>query len=725
MTKKIIMTLWLAWGVAIMPGILFAEDCTCPCECPTDPETGPITYSNQIILNEIMPNPSGTDSEFEFIELKNLGSDDVCLTDWQLKDASEKIYKISADDYSDTTIKAGGFFTIYASISNISLNNSGETVSLLQPDNTQLEAVSFTDSAQEDYSYSRDSNNNWSWVTPATPNAENVFPESNQNNSTYELSDDIIINEIYADPVEGEIEFIELKNKGDKKVNLNGWQLSDATDKKFTISAEIEKYYTVYGDETKISLNNDGDTIKLYKPDGTIAQTLEYTGGEKGQSYSYKDQKWYWTNQPTPNNDNKIEDAANEQKYFFSDKIKITELLPDPEGSDTQDEFIEIYNGEDNEMDLFGWNISDLSRTFTFEESIKLKAHEYKAFYITETKISLNNLGEAITLTDPEDKTISQVTYPKSITGFSYSADGTEWAWSSKITPNESNDIVEQTTEEEEATTESEEYPLLSIQEAREQEKDAKVSIEGVVTVLPNILGSQYFYIQDASSGMQIYSSQKLFPDLKVGDLIRVKGKVSEAYNEKRINISLAEDIEIIDQEQDLDMTEAESLDEDLEGKLITTQGQILELTTTRVTLANGVIIYIKSNVEFDKSKYQEGQMIKATGIVSQYKEEYRLLIRSAEDITTEEGATNEESGGIIKAAYAEETGSNMSLNKISDNKNIINYLLIAIAVLTAGIIFLVYKTGIIKEFLTKLANRAAGAEKNTKVINGPNQYHG
>lgn len=721
MNKKILITLLLLWGIAIS-GVANAEDCLCPCECQPDP-IDPVTYSDKIILNEILPNPSGADSEFEFIELKNIGEEDVCLTDWQLKDASEKIYKISADDYSDTTIKASGFFTVYASISKISLNNSGETVYLLHPDGVELENVAFAESAQEDYSFSRDSNSNWSWVTPPTPNAENVFPEQNNNNDV-NLSNDIIINEIYPDPADSEIEFIELKNKGDKKINLTGWQLSDATDKKFTLSAEIEKYYTVYGNDTKISLNNDGDLVKLYKPDGSLAQSVEYAGGAKGQSYSYKDAKWHWTDKATPNSDNIISGSdATDKKYYFSDKVVISELLPDPEGSDTQDEFIEIYNGDSQEMDLFGWSLSDLSRTFLFAESVKIKANEYKAFYITETKVSLNNLGETITLKDPEEKIMSEVSYPKSRLGYSYNLDGAEWVWSSQITPNESNEIVEP--EEENMEEASDEYPLLSIQEAREQEKDAKVSVEGVVTVLPNILGSQYFYIQDAASGIQIYSSQKLFPDLKVGDLIRVKGKISEAYNEKRINISSQEDIKILDSGQDLDAITVESLDEDIEGRLASTESQILELTTTKITLANGVIVYIKANVDFDKSKYQEGQVIKVTGIVSQYKEEYRLLIRSAEDIESAEAASGADGNGLIKAAYAEEAGNNFSLDKLPNNKKVINYLLITIGVLAAAIIFILYKTGIIKNYLLKIANRAAGAEKNTKGKDGPSQCHG
>lgn len=728
--KKLIIALLLLWGTVIMPQIIMAEDCTCPCDC--EPSPTPVDYSEKIILSEILANPSTSDSDFEFIELKNTDSADICLSDWQISDASGKIYKISVDDYSDTTIKAGGFFTVYSSVSSVSLNNSGDTVNLLQPNDMLLETVTYEE-ATEDYSYAKDTNHSWQWTNILTPNAENQFIAEAEKQPEYDFSDNIIISEIYADPLEGDQEFIELKNKNGEEVNLNGWKIADATDKKFIISSEkfistkINKYFVIYGDVSKIALNNSGDSVRLYKPDDTLAQAVEYKDGKKGQSYSFADKKWQWTDKLTPDKENTIDTDATapeeeNNNYQFSDKLILSELLPDPEGSDSSDEFVEIFNSDNKNIDLLGWSLQDSSRTFTWAESVVLKPQEYRAFYITDTKISLNNLGEKISLLDPEEKIISTVTYGKSQTGLSYNYDSDEWAWSTIITPNEKNNIEEPASED--PDQKDEEYSLLNIQEAREQEKDTKAQVEGVVSVLPGILGSQYFYIQDNSGGLQVYSSQKLFPDnLKIGDLVKVKGKISEAYEEKKINISQASDIIIEDSDQEINIISVDTINEEQEGQLITTQSQILELASTKISLANGVIVYFKSSVNFNKSDWQEGDTIKVVGIASQYKDEYRLLPRSSEDLE-KIAAIAVADNGIIKSASAQEEGNNYQLDQQNKDKTI-NYLLIIISLLVALTIYFISKNEKVKDFIKKIASRAAGGEKNTRVKDARSQYHG
>src|SRR3989338_2243702 len=93
-------------------------------------------YSTAIQLSELLPNPSTSETEDEFIELYNSGDEEVDLTGWQLVDESGQTHTI------DGSIGAKRYYAWYRSDTKISLNNTGDTISLLQPDGTELDSIS-------------------------------------------------------------------------------------------------------------------------------------------------------------------------------------------------------------------------------------------------------------------------------------------------------------------------------------------------------------------------------------------------------------------------------------------------------------------------------------------------------------------------------------------------------------------------------------------------------
>lgn len=127
-----------------------------------------------IILNEFLPNPSGPDNEKEFIELKNFGDIDVNLARWRLEDSNRQKYYFSASH----TIAQKGFLVVWRKESKIALNNSkGETVKLFTPDHQLIDEVSYQDTADENFSYSRVSATSavWQWSKVTTPGVANVI----------------------------------------------------------------------------------------------------------------------------------------------------------------------------------------------------------------------------------------------------------------------------------------------------------------------------------------------------------------------------------------------------------------------------------------------------------------------------------------------------------------------------------------------------------------------
>ncbi|MFH1346664.1 MAG: lamin tail domain-containing protein [Spirochaetota bacterium] len=96
----------------------------------------------------------------------------------------------------------------------------------------------------------------------------------------------IIISEFLPNPAgkDTEGEWIKLLNNGDAAVNLGGWQIKDASGKAFIFSAPNKNI--IAGSETltldykttKITLNNNGETIFLYDKNGILIDKAEYTG---------------------------------------------------------------------------------------------------------------------------------------------------------------------------------------------------------------------------------------------------------------------------------------------------------------------------------------------------------------------------------------------------------------------------------------------------------------
>jgi len=130
-----------------------------------------INYQGKVVLNELLPNPVGSD-DAEFIELKNISDGAIDLVNFQVGDLSRK-YILNATDFTSTLVIAGGLLAVPRSASGIALNNDSETVYLYQPDGTVIDQVEYSESAKEGLGYSRGLGNLWQWSALSTPGAEN------------------------------------------------------------------------------------------------------------------------------------------------------------------------------------------------------------------------------------------------------------------------------------------------------------------------------------------------------------------------------------------------------------------------------------------------------------------------------------------------------------------------------------------------------------------------
>lgn len=134
--------------------------------------------TSEVILNEIFPAPPK--GEEEWIELYNQGNDTVSLAGWIIKDASGRTFAMS----DDVTILPHGFLILKKSQTHLSLNNTGDTVMLLNPIGDAVDDTSYP-AAKISASWMRDENDDWDWTNRPTPLAANILSAiENNNNST-------------------------------------------------------------------------------------------------------------------------------------------------------------------------------------------------------------------------------------------------------------------------------------------------------------------------------------------------------------------------------------------------------------------------------------------------------------------------------------------------------------------------------------------------------------
>lgn len=103
----------ILWGIFLIISFLFIFSQSC---------------FAQVVINEFLPDPEGSDNEGEWVELYNLGDKSVDLNQWKLKDAKNRQLIISEDSVGDLPIiKPKSWLIIYRKGSSFTLNNADLT----------------------------------------------------------------------------------------------------------------------------------------------------------------------------------------------------------------------------------------------------------------------------------------------------------------------------------------------------------------------------------------------------------------------------------------------------------------------------------------------------------------------------------------------------------------------------------------------------------------------
>jgi len=527
--------------------------CCCVCECgPCDSsaaetpeedvpaaETPQDDYASaDLHFNELFPNPVGTDSENEFIELANRGSASVALAGWEIRDDKDRVFT-----FGEATIASGAKTSFPYSETKIPLLNGGGRLTLHDPSGEERDAVTYDVTAPEGSAYA-DFDGIWSWTVTPTPGTANILDEEEE--GVEEVAEEVvpdevepeeeateepepiavILSELMPNPTgdDADGEWIELYNPAGAAADLSGWILDDGEggSSPFVFaegtSVSAGGYLVITRTESKLALNNDTDSVRLSDPDGTLTDSAAYADAKEGEAFARGAGSWSWAAEPTPG-------ATN---AFPAESANAGEPTPDPIAGTVQ--------GEETEAE-------DIPETIPVE-----MAHDFPD-------------GSEITV-------IGVVTVPPGViskTIFGLQDGDTDFAmtvriYGEDIPPITKGDIVTVTgtlthkaNGELRINTSAARVAVLGSDEIIEKTKalaeldggsaGMAVSVQGTVTDI----GSGWFIItdDDASHEIKIELPADAAHDLKSGDRVTVKGVVRTESSALALAVTGTEDMTV------------------------------------------------------------------------------------------------------------------------------------------------------------------------------------
>lgn len=292
-------------------------------------------------------------------------------------------------------------------------------------------------------------------------------------------------------------EWIELFNPTTAPIALEGWVLRSATDGGPTVAlsgniAAGEFYLLERTDDEATpapaqwtgsfgnGLNNGGETLELVSPNG-LEDSAIWTSSGPGDAATKQtmerraDGSWGTSSAPngTPGATNSIWQGSSSPppappppappqppppqppppqpapqppptipppappSEKSSTSVLLWEILPDPQGNDSDGEFIELHNESDTTADVNGWKLKDASgASKTLQDSIA--PHGF--LLLQKSSIpSLNNGGDTIELLDAQNARRDALAYQEAPEGYSIARSGNAWQWTASPTPGQEN----------------------------------------------------------------------------------------------------------------------------------------------------------------------------------------------------------------------------------------------------------------------------------------------
>lgn len=308
-----------------------------------------------IHINEVFPNPKEKGGTGEFIELYNPLSETVDLSGWEIRDASASGKYIFP---SGKKIEGKGYLVVTDQDFTLSLNNTKETLSLYDAEKRIVHTVSYEKTKQGiTLNLAGDKLRGGKVPTPGQENILNTDPVTKER----------VPKKGYRDiPVE-----FSAKGQDDDGNSL--------------------KYTWDFGDDHK---SYKAETTHTFRETGQYIVTLTTDDG---------------INTTTEAFELKIE-------KYEAPKLRIVALSPNPQGKDSELEWMEIENREKKKVDLQGFGIATGSKkkslvNHPIRESVEIKGKSVKRLTREDALFTFHNQKGYVELRAPNSEVIASIKY--------------------------------------------------------------------------------------------------------------------------------------------------------------------------------------------------------------------------------------------------------------------------------------------------------------------------
>jgi len=274
-------------------------------------------------LNEFVSMPSG--EEKEWIEIVNPFNNVIPLSGWNIRDAGKKITPLP------NQLLGFGHYVLVRDPKGM-LNDEGDRIELISPDGTVQDSVVYGSGGMpkpgRGQALAFVATGDWRITTQLTPGEMNVVvapvpPVIFTDTRASEASATTVVeiargdnaalfsfSELYPNTQGNDVteEFIEIKNMSTAPADFLGWSLTDRSRRTYQQKTSLllapGESAAFFRPLTSITLNNDGDSIRLIRPDASVAEEQLYEKAPHGFAYARIDGTWTWTHTPTPDETN-------------------------------------------------------------------------------------------------------------------------------------------------------------------------------------------------------------------------------------------------------------------------------------------------------------------------------------------------------------------------------------------------------------------------------------
>jgi hypothetical protein len=310
-----------------------------------------------LVVNEFELNPPGRDNDSQWIELYNPTNSKIVLTNWKLMNSDGDEHWLP-----DKEVRRNGYFRIL--LNGSWLDNVDEKVFLFNPLFQIIDETPIKADISDDYrtwqripnGVDTDSDDDWSFLVTT----------SGRSNLMKLPQGGLLINEFELNPLGRryiDFEWIELYNPTDNPINITFWKIENNDgDLHWLPMYEIRRHecFCLSGFDEGW-LDNDDEKVILFNP---LFQIIDETPVKA--DISGDNRTW----QRIPNGVDTDSDSdwsfsvrtigkSNLEELPLSSGLLINEFEQNPQGTDKDDEFVELFNPTNSKISLTNWKLEN------------------------------------------------------------------------------------------------------------------------------------------------------------------------------------------------------------------------------------------------------------------------------------------------------------------------------------------------------------------------------